>query len=543
MGRLRRVVDEAERGVGRLVVVVGEAGIGKTRLLEEATRYAVSRGRLALWGRCHRDAGLPPYWPWRQVLSRLVQVSEASSVQRWAGPKGSLLDRLLYESDGVAESPGPDAAEDGESARFRLSETLERFLRGAARERPLLLVLDDLHWADQPSLRMLEFIARDLDTIPLVVLAGCREEEGAGIAGLLSRLTRERSFERLDLSALDRLAVEKLVALSNDLSTRADWVDLLWQTTQGNPLYLVEILRGRPGGADRTRERLSDWPGVRAAIRQRLESLSPPCRELLEEAAALGTEFTADMLAAVVGTRILPVLDEAAARVVMESADRPGVFRFGHPLVQEALSTQPPASRRAEVHARIAKTLETRYGETQERHAAELAHHFELAGSIAAAGKVAHYSRIAGEQALASFATEEAMRHFRTGLVGGATACDETETAWLRFGLARTLAPPPYPSLAFATDDADGRNEAFSALSAAFDHFVTVGDVGSALTVAQYPMARVRRWGEWEALFNGPRVWRSQVPSRKAGSALCRAASSFAKRPTTPPPVPCSNER
>ncbi len=351
-------------------------------------------------------------------LERARPEGQGSRVRERIGATGSPLSQFLDEAgDGAQRTPSPDPLADADTARFRLSESVERFLREEARDKRLLVVLDDLHWADQPSLSMLEFIARDLGTAPLVVLAGCREE-GTGIAGLLGRLTRERSFQRLDLSALDRLAVAKLVALSNDASPRTDWVDLLWQRTQGNPLYVVEVLRALPRGADPAGARLADLPGVRAVIRQRLASLSLQCQELLEAAAALGAEFTAEVLAAAAGAAVLSLLDEAAAaRLVTESADRPGVYRFSHPLVQDALSTQPSASGRAELHSRIARALETCYGEGRDRHAAELAHHFELAGSDVPSGKLAHYSRIAGEQALANFAMEEAMRHFRTGLV------------------------------------------------------------------------------------------------------------------------------
>jgi hypothetical protein len=492
LATITRAIDGASLGAGRLVVLVGEAGIGKTRLLEEAAAYAAGRGRRVLWGRSHDDMGLPPYWPWRQLLEELIAQSTPEKVRQWAGKRGALLGRLVDNPGKVFGESGQPQVDSPESARFLLSEAVGRFLREAARDRPLMVVLDDLHWADEASLNLLEFVARELAETPLVVLGACRDAEpqrSQGVAGLLGALGRNKGYERLELRSLVRVEVARLMEVSRGAPSPAARVDVLWEKTRGNPLFVVEYLRSLPGANGDTRDTGTIPANVSGIITHRLKSLSSGCRTMLEASAAFGTDFDAELLGRIAGfsaRELLHLLSEAGeAKIIAEIPDAAGSYRFSHPLVREALAAQPSASRKAELHATIADVLEGHYGQDSESHAVELAHHLGLAKLLTPREKLARYCFLAGEQALASYAPEAARRHFLAGLEAKGPGANDAQTAWLRFGLARTIFPPA--SSPFAMDVEPGSG-AYAAASAAYAFFLQAGDVGSALKVAAWPL-------------------------------------------------------
>jgi DNA-binding SARP family transcriptional activator len=514
-GRLARAIEDARGGTGRAVVVVGEAGIGKTRLLEEAT--AAEPGALVLWGRCHNDSGLAPFWPWRQVLGALVRKSSEKDLRRWVGSRRADLatfvpdlERILGASQS-SQTPG-----DQESARFRQFEAVAGFIRDASESRPIVLVLDDVHWADTGTLRLLEFVARGIMDSRLVILAACRDVENDRshpIVHTLGELGRERGYERMDLGALSRDDIGLLARANASARSSEGVVELLWEKTRGNPLFALELLRSsgwEAGTADQDCERRTPEnslpPNVRAVIRQRIEGLGAGCVEVVTTAAAIGSEIDVRLVALVVNRtqrEVLELLSEAAAaRVVTEHSDRTGFFRFSHPLVRECLAAELAGAGRAEVHARTAAAMELFYGVEAEKHAIEIAHHLELSQPIVEKAKVARYSLLAGEQALTLFDGEAALHHFERGLEVKGVLANDVETAWLRFGLARALLPiPPYP-LAFLLESNGEDTRGFTALAAAFQYFEETGDADSAARVAEHPWHLVTRSGEHRSLFD-----------------------------------------
>ena len=506
LGRLKSAAEQARGGKGRMVMLVGEAGIGKTRLLEEAAAHSRAGGARVTWGRCYPDAGLPPLWPWRQALGQLVRESKPDSLRKWAGTRAAVLGEVIEElGEKLGTMAPPVRLEDPESERFRLADAVAHFLDAAAAEQPLTVVLDDLHCADSASLGLLEFVSRGLGDSRVLLLAASRSvesEPGHALGRTLGELARERCFERMELSALRKEQVAEMAGRSAGPLLPPGFADALWERTRGNALFVVESLRFRqaetPAGA------FPVPPSIRALIRRQLQDVSPDCYALLETAAALGAEFTLELLGAATGlsgSKLLETVDEAVrARFLVEEAGSSGPLRFGHPLIQETISGELSRSRRTELHAGIAKSLERFYGEETEAHAIELARHYAEGQPLAPAERLARFSLLAGEQELKNRAYGEALPFFQRGLAAKGPGTNDAETAWLRFGLAQAL-PKDYFNYYSETEYSGGDPSAFAELSSAYEYFVKAGDVDAAVEVAAHPLVLLnRRSGERRVL-------------------------------------------
>ncbi len=511
---LRQAIEESRHGHGKLVVLEGDAGIGKTRLLEEAAVLAERSGSLVVWGRCYDDKGLPPYWPWRQVLDELVRQSDPSDLSRWVGDGATVLSELVTA---LPDMPGPRAspAEPGnpESRRFRLHESVARLLRAVGDSRLLVMMLDDIHWADAGSLDLLEFVSRDLAGSKLAILASCRNVEADRrhpLVHCFGELARQRGFRRTAMKALSQDEVRNLVSAVCGRSASRVPLDALWDMTRGNPLFVVEILRASGAGEAssslpaRGSAGITIPPTLRAAIGRRVSGLSPECIDVVTSAAAMGALLTIDLLCLTTGLPqpdLLRRVDEAvAAGVLIEGESRPGLLQFSHPLIQESLAAELTGARRAEVHARITAALEASWGQESEKHAIEIAGHMELGRPIVPAARLARYCLLAGEQAIENYDREAALRFFRLGIDAKGPAADDDEMAWLRFGVARAVVSLPLFGLGIEREGLRLPG-AWAELVAAYEHFRKAGDTTSALTIASYPLVFVEaRTGRWRAL-------------------------------------------
>jgi tetratricopeptide (TPR) repeat protein len=405
---LAGAVMSACAGTGGLVLVTGEPGIGKSRLLSELDRIAPAAGARVVRGTCWEGDGAPAFWPWIQVLRACLRDLGT------AGLDGA--DEALRLVDARAGDP---PAGDPDRTRFALFDSVATVLRAAATARPLVVVLDDLHWADLGSLRLLDFLARGLPGEPLLVAGGYRDAELAAdgeAGGLLAGLAARADV--LALSGLDTAEVGLLLAATTGTAPAEDTAAAIRARTAGNPLFVREL--GRLLAA---RSRLSDVDlqgvlpeGVRAVLRRRLARLPHGCHALLEIAAVLGADVGIDVLAAAAGIpprEVAGHLDEAArARLVVPTG--PGRYTFGHDLVRDTLCAGLPLARRAELHHRIGATLE----DLEPDAVAALAHHFAeaAAGGADTAAKAVDYARRAGRLALDALAYEQAADHFRRAL-------------------------------------------------------------------------------------------------------------------------------
>ncbi len=414
-------------GRGRLVFLVGEPGIGKSRLAEELVRQAREQGALVLVGRCWEAGGAPAYWPWVQVLRTYVREATDDELHADVGIGGAEIAQIVPElRHRLPDLPAPVSLE-ADGARFRLFDAVFDLLQRVARARPLVLVLDDLHAADAPSLLLLQFVARSLATTRMLVLGAYRDVDpvpAGPLLELLAGVVREPTATRILLRGLTKDAVEEYLNLSAGELASPTLSAALHDATEGNALFLAEMVRLL--AADGIDDGIAIPQSVRDVIALRLGHLSDECRRLLGCASILGREFALAPLARL-ATRsedeLLEVLDEAlTARVV---SNLPGVhdrLRFAHVLIRDTLYDGLASARRVRLHRQVVDALEATHGETSGRHLAELAHH-AFAGNDLRKG--IEYAHRAGDRALELLAYEEAARQYSAALEALAASPDD----------------------------------------------------------------------------------------------------------------------
>ena len=426
LGELVAGLDDAFAGSGRLFLLVGEPGIGKSRLGEELIAHARERGARVLVGRCWEAGGAPAYWPWMQSLRPYIRDADADSLRSQLHEGAGDVARLFPElRDLLADLP-PAPTGESEGARFRLFDHMTAFLRNVAAERPLVLVLDDLHAADEPSLLLLRFVARELGESRLLIVGSFRDLDptlAEPLATTLTELTREPVTRTLALTGLDEADVARFIELATPDGSAAELSATVHAETEGNPLFVGEIVRllaaERRLGEPATRP-LAIPQSVREVIGRRLRHLSDECNRLLSLASVLGREFDLEALAGVSGLELDPLLellDEGIdARVVAEVPGSIGRMRFAHSLVRDAAYHGLTRSRRVQLHRRCGETLEALYAPDLDPHLAELAHHFFESGAGGDSQKAVDYARRAGSQAVAVLAHEEAVRLYEMAI-------------------------------------------------------------------------------------------------------------------------------
>lgn len=416
IARLGACLDAAAGGTPQLALVTGEPGIGKTRLAAEAARDAAGRGFAVAWGRCWEDDGAPAFWPWIQALRALARHDTPLP-----DDLASLLPELVPAASPGSSDPGrmpllPSPLE-SERSRFRLFDACSRYLRDLATHAPLLLLLDDIHAADDPSLLLLQFLSRSLDDARLAVIATHRDAEVRADPHRAERFaTLARRATRIALRGWQRAEVGLFLAGALGTPAEDGLVAAVTDATAGNPLFVdgfAHELRRQPG--DRSRTLPAVLPdGIRATLRQRLQPLDDDCRTLLAVAAVGGQRFAARTLARVGDIALPAVLDriETARRADLVTTADPAddSFAFAHPLIRETIYTDLSPARRIDLHRRWAAALRALHAAQLDDHAAEIAHHHFAAGledDLAAA--IDHAERAAA-RALARCAYEDAAR-------------------------------------------------------------------------------------------------------------------------------------
>ena len=497
MAVLNEALDDAMSGHGRLVMLAGEPGIGKTRTAQELASYAEAQGARVLWGWCYEQVGAPPYWPWVQPIRSYVQNTDPDQLRSQMGPGAADIAEAIPEiRDKLPDLARPPALEP-DQARFRLFDSFITFFKRAAQTQPLMLVLDDLHWADKDSLLLLEFLARQMEGSRLLVVGCYRDVELSRqhpLSETLSELAREPVFRRELLRGLSRDDTGRYIQAVIGQSPPRDLVDRIHAHTEGNPFFMTEVLRLLSDRGELITEQadgvqdISVPEGVREAIGQRLNRLSELCNQMLTTASVIGRQFNFRLLDAVIGGMTeeqgLAAIDEAvSARLIEEVPGGTERFQFSHALVQRTLADELTTTRRVRLHALVATSMEEQYGGDAEAHAAELAYHFAQAEPVLGPEKLVRYSLLAGERALAAYAWDEALVQFERGLAAKEEQHPmDAVTAALLFGLGRAQA---------ATFERHQYHEALNNLTRAFDYYVEVGDVPRAVAIAEHPIPLV----------------------------------------------------
>ena len=432
---LERALEIALVERGQLYLLVGEPGIGKTRLCDELSGRAQALGVRVLWGRCWEAGGAPAYFPWREPLAALAASLDPARLAHELGDAcGALFElvpALRAQLNAGARAGGGSLAgsSDPEQARFALFLAVASLVRSAAAQPGLLLVLDDLHAADESSLQLLCFLARELRGTRALVVATFRDVEARlspELAPLLDRLAREGSslpLARLGPEASARLLEQRAGAQSGDVHAE------VFRRTQGNPLFLehmAQLLR-KQGAAELARSALPS--GVRELIRAHLAKVSSATHALLEVAAISGDELEPAAVADAAG------LAEPQARALFEEALDAGLLvarardrlRFSHALVREVLERDLDAERRSALHGALAHVLEQRAAsaagpEPREPAHALLAHH-GLLGPAAGHERAARHALLAARRAFALFAFDGASALLERALAGVPEPC------------------------------------------------------------------------------------------------------------------------
>ena len=435
------LLEDVLAGHGRVVLIGGEAGIGKSRLGDELMARARERGAAVHVGRAWEAGGAPAYWPWIQALRSCTRENEPSTVRAWAADAGPELVTLLPE---LGDAPAA-AVPDSPGARFRLFESVASFVRAAASARPLAILLDDLHVADAPSVLLLRFVAEEVARAPLMVVGCYRSTEvSPELADTLPELGRLTAVRRISLKGLDAADTARLLELATGEVASGDLVSKVQAETDGNPLFAGEVARLLAAEGRLDAERLPVPEGVSEAIGRRLARLSDGCRRVLTLASVIGREFTVETTGLVSGLEqeaLFATLEEAMdAGLVGEVPDGGGMLRFSHMLIRDAVYEAIPATRRPGLHAEVGDALERRYGAGGDFHVAELAHHYLLAGAPAAE-KAVRYAAAAGRRSVALLAYEEAARHYSNALetLAARGAGDPGQTCDLLLALGEAL--------------------------------------------------------------------------------------------------------
>ena len=427
--QLAAILSGAAAGCGRLVLVAGEPGIGKTRLAEEVARRAAARGVRVAWGRCFEGEGAPAFWPWVQVVRQLLAEVPPAQLGTVLGPSAGELSQLLPELKELVPGLEPPPVVELAAARFRLYQAVTELVRQVAAVRPLLVVLDDLHWADTGSLGLLVFLATELRDARLVVLGTYRDVDlaaGQPLAETLGALAREPVVERIPLGGLGEAEVARLATTIIGSRPGERLVRAVHDRTDGNPFFVTELLRllqseGDLHAQDALAAARRQIPvGVRDVLRRRLVRLPEQTNAVLLVAAAAGREFDLDLVEAVTRLdeeRALEAIEAAVvAGLLVEDDETVGRYRFAHGLVQETLYEQVSRARRVRLHARLAETLLGLHGPEDPEHVPELARHAWAAVPVMGAEAALPYVLAAADHAMARLAYEQAEQQLRRAL-------------------------------------------------------------------------------------------------------------------------------
>lgn len=449
---LEQELAAARRGRPRLVFLTGEPGIGKSRTALEFADAARRAGARVLVGRCIEGQGAPPHWPWTQIVRGALRQGLVDRKTLPAATAGVLLQALPdIQAELVGrEAPAEPVSLSDDQARFRLFDALGGLLRDVASERPLVLILDDLHWADQSSLHLLDFLVREAEPAPILLIGTYRDAELAqepSRARVLASVARSPATHNIRLEGLAVADVARLFEAVSGQNVPIAVAESVHQRTGGNPFFLTQIAQlWRPGDGDPSDlgKELPLPQGVREAIGRHLDVLAESCRDLLCRASVIGREFELDVLARVSGVSVDAALESLEngleARVVRPVGDSWTRFEFAHALIPETLYDAMTAARRLRLHARVARAIED-LREGDPNRVAEIAHHYAQAAPLGHAEGAIRYCIRAAEVATRQLAWEEAVVHYERALeVLQLGAPDETRQLELLLALGEAQA-------------------------------------------------------------------------------------------------------
>jgi DNA-binding SARP family transcriptional activator len=503
----RQLMEQTKAGAGALVMVGGEPGVGKTRLAEELRQRCAADGFATFVGHCYEAAGAPPYVPVVEAFEQaLTGSASAQAFRDFLGEEAPEIAKLVPKLRQLCpEIPPPLELPAEQERRYLFNATFEVLARTAAHQ-PTLLVLDDIHWADEPTMLLVTHIAERVAEIPVLMVGLYRDNEldaGRPLSRTFTELIRRRLARRMRLERLPADGVAEMLTGLVGQKPPSELVDVFYAETEGNPFFTEEVFRhlveeGRLFDADgRFRTDLKadelDVPeGVRMVIGARLRRLGDDGARVLGSAAVLGRVFSFELLRAlgeVPESQLLDIVEEAErARLIAAVVDASGedAYIFGHELIRQTVLSELSVPRRRRVHGRAADALERHYGAALAPQAAAIANHLLEAGPAAELKRTFGYLLMAGRHALETAAFEEALRHLELAAdrIDAATPAQRAELLDLRANAARCAGHWP---------------EATAIWQEALDAYVTLGDqeaIGRVGVQAAFSLLWGGRWGE-----------------------------------------------
>ena len=442
---LASLLEAAVTGRGNLVVIVGEAGIGKTRLAEELVQRAGGAGAATVWASGWEGGGAPPYWPWIQVLRQLLALEPSylghprfSSALAQVAPVVPEAAAMAELRTGTGLDPQPA------DARFQFFDAVGQVVAACASRRPLVVVLDDVQWADEGSLSLLEFVAGQSARLPLLIVATSREHH-RGLHGERPalRTTLARLGWRIELEGLTEDDARRYLTATMGVE-HADLAAALHRRTGGNPFFIREVVRlwrGAPAseaGGDAGAATERSIPGsVRQVVRQRLQPVTADGMAVLSVAALLGEEFEPAVVAAVLGRPVAQIVEDLQPAVdTALLGGEPSRYRFTHALVRETIADDLRVGERSELNLRIGEVLEGQ----PDVSAARLAAHFAAAGPLDKQARAGRHFEAAGDHSMRVLAFEQAAHLYRLAVESLPTErSGDRQAVSLRLKLAEAL--------------------------------------------------------------------------------------------------------
>jgi DNA-binding CsgD family transcriptional regulator len=483
MRKLCSALEACEEGNGRIVTISGEPGIGKTRCTEELAELASNRGFTVLRGHCQEQLVTPAYWPWVEALEGYIRPLVGEALTDLLGKQAPIVSEFMPSIRlKIPDLDRPLTATDSKAAEFRLLYTAFELVRDVSSNAPLMIVLEDLHWSDVQTLKLIEFFAPRIRSLRLLLIGSYRDVEVSRkhpLSSTLGELARSDAYERIEIKRLSESAMLAYIDRVASSSISDYIIRLIVERTEGNPLFLQEIVYQYNDDP----KAVTIAEGIREAIGRRLDQLTDECNHLLAISAVIGRAFTVQQLetldTALDEKGIASQLEEAIhlGIIVEEMASVFGGYRFSHALIQETLLEEIPITVRVRMHAEIAETLERRYGAEKGEHVSELLYHHTHARPLLGPGKVVRYAILAGDRALEAHASEEAARCFETGLDAlGDDAPMDDEKAALFFGLGRAFS--------YGARGISGERNKGGCLLESFDYYVRTNQTDRAVAVA-----------------------------------------------------------
>ena len=416
LAELMSALDDIRSGRGRLFLLTGDAGIGKTRLLEAVADAAEPTEVTVLWGRCWEGGGAAPYWPWSQVLHAVLRDLGSSGSSSYPDAVLRYISELVDERAVAAGSERLSSVADLPGARAALFDAIVTFLRIRSAEGGLVIALEDLHAADEASLRLLQVAVRELSTSPVLIVGTYRDAEvrsSPSLHQLMSAIARQG--RRIALSGLDEGCVALLVERTTGGARVGADARVIHDTTDGNPFFVQEVARLLVAEHQIARDvvaagRVPVPEEVHALIRRRLDPLPAETYEALSVASVLGRHFEVGVVAALCDRSpeaLLDILDRGAELGVVEDRGL-GRWQFSHALLREALYDDMRPSQRVVLHRRAGEAIERVAGDDVESRTSELAHHFFEAARGGEGARAVRHCSIAARHAAAAMAFEEA---------------------------------------------------------------------------------------------------------------------------------------